>query len=365
MSTPHNTAENINCPPIAFQKPYRRVATFAQSITPSPLSKSFTPETLSEDVPHQPRSSSLSHTETPNSPHLSQRSTRTSRFSVASSRYSTRRTSFASSYTYSLRDSWRSSWHSYASTVVEETSNRNNSTAEPLSEAAEELRAKFSPLPELDLTLDIERKMSLPKPAVSEALRKLNAGGDWDDDDDDMIGSKKGPYTGSPTGSDVDLISELRRVRLPTEEDAARYRARSVNNTSSVQSSARHDSVDSIDSWMEERPATPPFRPPSVIPTLENANEISASDTVSEPSNEEEAIDESLANLDTKSIFTDRQKLAYVGLCYLILSYKYTGKEAVGMETKAFWASAMNFSRNTLRKLYQHMNITPAGELAR
>ncbi|RKP14290.1 hypothetical protein BJ684DRAFT_4159, partial [Piptocephalis cylindrospora] len=58
------------------------------------------------------------------------------------------------------------------------------------------------------------------------------------------------------------------------------------------------------------------------------------------------------------SILQGAQKIAYVGIVYLTLSQAYTaGRNQVRKEDMA-WASAMNFSRKTLRALYSHMHIT-------
>jgi hypothetical protein len=221
--------------------------------------------------------------------------------------------------------------------------------------------------------MNMEKELPISRPAVSEALHRLNSGNDWNDDDNnDPKCATSVPGTSMNNSC---LVDEIRRTGLPTELDAAKYRAaqRAAPPSHKVDfpmsafpasspsgCRPRTDSFGSISSWQQHRPPTPTFRPPSVIPTLENADtasiHVSDYDVLSGLQGEDNS------ELDTKSVFDDRQKLAYVGLCYLILAERYTGKSAAGQEKKAGWASAMNFARQILRKLYQHMGLSPEGK---
>ncbi|KAI8055488.1 hypothetical protein BDF22DRAFT_742072 [Syncephalis plumigaleata] len=303
----------------------------------------------------------------------------TSRYSIQSSRSAGRRASYASSRTYSLRDSWRTSWTSYTSGLALDhkdgttaaATHQSGTTDTPLSPAARELLATFTPIRELDLTMSMEKELPVRKPAVSEALRRLNSGGDWSDDDEADLLKRASSAPGTPMDNSG-LVDEIRRTGLPTESDAAKYRATqraappshkvdfpmpASPASSSSGHRSRTDSMDSVSSWQQHRPPTPTFRPPSVMPTLENAD--TASVYVPDHDVPSGLRGEDNSDLDTKSVFDDRQKIAYVGLCYLILAERYTGRSAAGQEKKAGWASAMNFSRQMLRKLYQHMGLSP------
>lgn len=215
--------------------------------------------------------------------------------------------------------------------------------------------------------MSIERKVLQPRPGVSEALRRLNAAAEWSDDEAQLDASD----IPQSNGGDAQLVDEIRRAGLPTEAEAARFRAAQraapacqqisfPSLATSPKHRSRADSVDSLASWHQHRPPTPTFRPPSVLPTLEDADTASIRTPVSEAFLESGDTDGD--KMDTASVFDERQKIAYVALCYLILARRYTGKAATGMETKACWASAMNFSRQLLRRLYLHMDISTEGE---
>ena len=121
---------------------------------------------------------------------------------------------------------------------------------------------------------------------------------------------------------------------------------------------AIHDSSIALDEMIRIDDLPQPLPVPEVPNTLANADvenlTLSRLEKPLPDIPEANTIEDELC--DTKALLSPRQRIAYVGLVYLILA-KYTHRNEKGWERTTEFASAMNFARRLLKRLYQHMDM--------